>query len=187
MNAGKLNRRVTLQSSVPEWQGNTWASVETLSVQATIAARQASQPYTHMITIRYRRDVPDDLVIFYEGKTYEIVGPPIDLNQQHRYLKFICVELQVTEPQMRQTVQIIPCTRYGRHAPEYGAPVAVRARIDPKTGSDDAIGYFPPGTAIKIDDRVECEGKTYLVVHVGADRGAAEIAHVEVNLRGIRL
>ncbi|PWK05305.1 phage head closure protein [Tumebacillus permanentifrigoris] len=186
MKVGELNRRVTLQKNTVEWQDvvTVWAAVDPLSVQATIAARQADQPYTHKITIRYRDGVSTDMRVIYKRKVFEI-SAVIDKEESHRFLQLLCVELQIADAQMSQTCQIEPCTGYGRHSPEYGAPVATRCRINRQAASKDATGFFPVNTTIKSGDRVICDGHVYIVQHVAEDRGIANTAHKEVGLRGL--
>ena len=103
-----LNTDITLEypTRISDEQGgftNTWTSagtvkakVYTLRSDDAIVAMMTSNAAIHSVTIRYRADIRGSWRIKYvdrQGTHYwTIIGPPIDLNKEHRWL-----ELKVKE------------------------------------------------------------------------------------------
>ncbi len=84
MNAGKLDRRITIQSRV-ETQDNSgypsqttsvlatvWARVETLRGREPFQGEQFNAQQITVFTIRYRSDVEPTMQIAFEGEAYDI-------------------------------------------------------------------------------------------------------------------
>lgn len=109
MQAGKLKQRVTLMRPVEgakdkygqpteefEPVATVWASVEPIRGREFFEAQQVNSEITTRIRIRYRREYAAPEVnewrIEYDGRTYQIDGPPIDTNMNHRQLEFMCHE-----------------------------------------------------------------------------------------------
>ncbi|MEQ7870744.1 phage head closure protein [Chromohalobacter salexigens] len=109
MRAGRLRQRVTLMRPVEgakdqygqptstfEAVDTVWASVEPIRGREFFAAQQVNSETTTRIRIRYRREYAgvdvNEWRIEYEGRTYEIDGPPIDTDARHTQLEFMCHE-----------------------------------------------------------------------------------------------
>jgi SPP1 family predicted phage head-tail adaptor len=94
----ELSRRITLErpEKVPDGGGGftstwvvvatVWAKISTLRSDEAIIAMQTTGTAIHNIVIRFRTDVKTSWRIGYAGKYYNIIGPPIDLNKNHRFL-----------------------------------------------------------------------------------------------------
>jgi SPP1 family predicted phage head-tail adaptor len=104
MDAGRLNRRVIIQSlsttqdaygqpiSTMTTVATVWAAVEPLSGRALFAAKQAQSEISVKITIRYRTDVTTAMSIVYLTHTYQI-DAIIDFEARHESLELMCMEL----------------------------------------------------------------------------------------------
>jgi SPP1 family predicted phage head-tail adaptor len=101
--AGKLRHRITLQDrdTTRDSHGGyvkTWTDVATgIPAEAEplrgreYAALQAAQSDVSIrFRIRYRSDVTATMRVLWEGKAFEIVGPPIDVAGLHRELWLMC-------------------------------------------------------------------------------------------------
>lgn len=71
-----------------------WASIEELSGRELEAAQRRVAEATVRIVIRYRRDVNEIWHIIWQGRTFEVEGPPIDLTSQREWLELLCVEVR---------------------------------------------------------------------------------------------
>ncbi len=100
MNAGRLNRRVTLQqksvtrdalgAEVVTWVdvATVWAEVSPYSGREFVALRQAQDEITTRITIRYRRGVTPAMRVVHGEAKYDIVHV-IDRNDAHVSLELV--------------------------------------------------------------------------------------------------
>lgn len=105
MNPGELNCRITLQqeTKVPDGQGGyatayvprsiVWAKVITVTAKTTDQYEQMVPEILHRIIIRYRRDVAVTDRIQYGGRIFEQIGPPIDVEEKHAFLRLECREV----------------------------------------------------------------------------------------------
>lgn len=172
--------RVTYADASPpldfcNWRGNGGTS----NIQSdTLVVSDTAE-----VTMWFRPDLSiQDCVLLNDDETqvYEIVNiENLEMRNMWMILKVVRSTLQIW-----QNCEIEPVVGYGRHAPEYGVPLPTLCKITRQTSSEDATGYFPSDSAIKNGDRVTCEGKTYVVLHVVEER-LANAAHVEVSLRGL--
>lgn len=102
MNIGKMNKRITIQEYVTSesdngfetktWQDvkTVWATVKPLSGKEYFAA-QATQSEIHIkFYIRYTSAITSEHRIKFDGKYYEIVSPPININGSNRILEIMC-------------------------------------------------------------------------------------------------
>lgn len=107
MRAGKLNKRIVLQSpggsrdAVGERTTTytdldpVWAQIEPLSVKEQIAAAQSRGSLTHKILIRYSTTVAavtHAWRVLYGSRIFTVEGPPRNIHEGNRYLELICVE-----------------------------------------------------------------------------------------------
>ena len=98
MASGPLNRQITLQypTKVSDGMGGftqawvdaatVWAKISTLRSDEALIAMQTTGTAIHNVIIRYRTDVKSSWRIKYGNRYWNIIGPPIDVNQEHRYL-----------------------------------------------------------------------------------------------------
>lgn len=99
LGAGKLDRRIVLQSATitndPEYNEEilTWATYATvwarMEFHKSDEGETASREYAEMglyFTIRHRDDVSSEHRIQYEGQNYEIIGRPREIGRR-RHLK----------------------------------------------------------------------------------------------------
>ncbi|WP_394243902.1 phage head closure protein [Halopseudomonas laoshanensis] len=105
MQAGKLNKRVTLQSAgrvqdpdsgamVPGWLEvrKQWASIEPLSANAFIAAQSVQSKVSVRIVMRYRDDINTAWRIVHKGRIYNIEGALPDADSGREYITLPCSE-----------------------------------------------------------------------------------------------
>ncbi|KEO81495.1 hypothetical protein [Tumebacillus flagellatus] len=118
-----------------------------------------------------------------ENQVYEILNIE-DIEQRNIWLVLKVERVKLEFPYL---AEILTCIGYGVRAPEFAPPTSTRCRIERRTDTFKASGYFPAGTAIKAGDRVSFEGITYRVEHIADDRGISAVAEVEVKLIEIRV
>jgi len=95
---GELNRQVTLQykTRVADGMGGwtetyvtaatVWAKISTNRSDEAIQAMATTGTLIHNITIRYRTDVRANWRIKFGSRYFAIIGPPIDVNMEHKFL-----------------------------------------------------------------------------------------------------
>jgi SPP1 family predicted phage head-tail adaptor len=101
----ELKNRITLErpekgiqdgggGSASTWVvvATVWAKITTQRSDEAIVAMQTTGTAVHNVTIRYRTDIKGSWRVGYSGKFYNIIGPPIDVNKQHRWLDIKCKE-----------------------------------------------------------------------------------------------
>ena len=102
--AGRLNKRVTLQSATAARDGHgqpvetwadvatTWAAVEPIRGREYFAAQQVTAETTHRITLRYRSGVSPQWRVVFGSRTFRIesVINPLEKNER---LELMCVEV----------------------------------------------------------------------------------------------
>jgi SPP1 family predicted phage head-tail adaptor len=104
MRIGDLNKRITLQYSTKIADGmggftvtwvdkaTVWAKISTLRSDEAIIAMQNSGTAIHNVVIRYRSDVKSSWRLKYGNSYWAILGPPIDLNKDRKWLDIKCKE-----------------------------------------------------------------------------------------------
>ena len=107
MQAGRFNRRVTLQSPagsrdavgerVTTWTdvATVWAAVEPLSTRETFAAAQAQSEATHRITVRYSATtaaIGPEWRVKLGARLMPIVGRPRNVREANHIIELICAE-----------------------------------------------------------------------------------------------
>lgn len=118
LTAGELRHRVTIQARAETSDGHggftdpTWSTVRSrvaakvrpLAGRDLERARQIDPRVSHEVTLRYWRDYPTDLdggrtrLLYHpssnssDDRTFEIVTPPIDVEERHEALQVMCRE-----------------------------------------------------------------------------------------------
>lgn len=107
MNPGELNKKIafqkleTSQNSYGElteqWVDvcTVWASIKPISAKEYYAAETVSSEVTHNVKIRYRQGLSSDMRILYNIRIFEIISPPINLNEKNFELLFKCKEVVI--------------------------------------------------------------------------------------------
>jgi SPP1 family predicted phage head-tail adaptor len=101
MDIGKLNKRIVLQYidgsifkdgvDVENWVDSVtiWAKAEPLRGKELWMAQSIHQEINMKFTIRYRKDVSEDMRILYDRKYFEIVSI-VDIEEKHTYMEITC-------------------------------------------------------------------------------------------------
>ena len=105
VDVGKLNRRITflrleteedeMEQSKSEWKEycTVWATVKPYKSSEYNFMGKLKPEVTHRMYIRFRRDISTDMRILFQGHTYAISGPSLDMDNQHRMLEIQCEEV----------------------------------------------------------------------------------------------
>jgi len=105
MNPGELNCRVTLLTEVKTADGQggyetkyaphaeVWAKIMPVAVKTLDQYEQMTPEILYRIIIRYRSDVAVTDRIEYGSRIFEQIGPPIDIEEKHAYLRLECREV----------------------------------------------------------------------------------------------
>lgn len=100
---GELKHRITLQEQViikdeleqeiETWQevNKVWAEIKPLSGKEYFKARQTKSDVRVQITIRYKKEVHNQMRVVFDNQAYEIISV-INLNHQNKYLQLLCKE-----------------------------------------------------------------------------------------------
>lgn len=104
MNAGKLNRRVRLETSTRTsdalgggpvvWNlfaDGVAAAVVPLTGRERIAAMQVSAALTHRVEIRYRPGLSEAMRVVYGGRVFNVTAV-IDIEERHDEVHLLCEE-----------------------------------------------------------------------------------------------
>ncbi len=104
VNVGKLNKRITflkptekeddMGQTKTEWAPyrSVWATVKPFKSSESAFMGKLKPETTHRFYVRYNQYVTADMRILYHGRTFEISGSPIDIDERHEIL-----EIQATE------------------------------------------------------------------------------------------
>lgn len=113
MHSGELRQRVTIQARTEVSDGHdgftvTWAvalsrvpaKLTPLRARDLERARQVDPRISHEVTVRYWQNYPADLdggrarLIYHDvaDRVFEIIGPPIDIDERHEFLTLTCRE-----------------------------------------------------------------------------------------------
>ena len=105
MNPGELNCRLTLlqETKTPDGQGGyitdyvpritVWGKITTVSAKTLDQYEQLTPELIHRILIRHRWDVQVTDRIQYGQRLLEQIGPPVDVEEKHAYLRLECREV----------------------------------------------------------------------------------------------
>lgn len=106
--AGLKRHKITIQSateSADSYGGTTqtwatyttcWACIEPLSGREFFSAQQVNAELTSKITVGYDSKtsvVTQKMRITYNGRTFRIVAPPINIEERNREILLMCSEL----------------------------------------------------------------------------------------------
>lgn len=104
MNINKLRHQVTIEkvtgstndgggNRLPAWGAvaTTWAEVRPLQGNEVVIAEQAGQTTTHIVTMRYRTDINDDMRLNYNGRILTI-QTVINKQEKNEALEIRCQE-----------------------------------------------------------------------------------------------
>lgn len=72
---------------------NIHAFVEQTSGSEFYAAQKLNAEANYNVWIRYRNGILSSMYVFYKNKLLEIVEPPIDLYESHRWMRIVCKEV----------------------------------------------------------------------------------------------
>lgn len=106
ISAGKLNKRVTLMpltqttkettgDQVETWtpRETVWASIEPVAGNERFSSMQLQADVTHAVTIRAVGDVKSTWRLSYQGRIFQLTGPPIDFEERGRKMLLTCKEM----------------------------------------------------------------------------------------------
>lgn len=104
MNVGKLNKRITLKKTdgttifkdgveIANWDdvATIWANARPLQGKELWTAQSIYPELSMKFTIRYRKDISEDMRILYneKGKEFEIISI-VDIDEKHTYMEIAC-------------------------------------------------------------------------------------------------
>lgn len=104
MRAGLLNKYITIetpteaQNSVGQpiktWatHAQVWAAIQPLRMQELVAAQQINGKATVKIRIRALDTVTEKMRVSWNGKIYNIEGPPLNMFERDREMHLMCSE-----------------------------------------------------------------------------------------------
>ena len=105
MEAGKLNKRITIQKQVTkatasnqqvgEWVDvcTIWAQVKCTSSRAINDDGAVQHEATYKFYIRRRKGITAQMRVKWDGRIFNLVGPPVDWNDERTGLTLITKEL----------------------------------------------------------------------------------------------
>ena len=106
IDAGALRRRITIQKkslktddygdkTEGDWGDvcSVWACIDAIGAREFWEAQAAHGELTHRVTIRYREGITADMRILYGERKFDLVAPPVDQEERHRYLILKCREV----------------------------------------------------------------------------------------------
>lgn len=105
MEAGKLNKRITIQKMVPKssasgQQGGEWEDVYTVWAQVKCTSPRTindegvvQHEATYKFFIRKRKGITAQMRVKWDGRIFNLVGPPVDWADERTGLTLITKEL----------------------------------------------------------------------------------------------
>lgn len=72
---------------------SVWATVKPYKSSEYSFMGKLKPEVSHRIYVRYRTDITAEMRILYHGRTFEISGPPIDIDEKHELLEIQCEEV----------------------------------------------------------------------------------------------
>lgn len=106
MDIGRLNKRITFVRMADrendlgqlvkkqEVVKTVWATVSSTKGKEQQEANKLRPELNYDIYTRYYSWITSDMLIKYNGKILEMVAPPADKDEQHKYLYIQCTEYQ---------------------------------------------------------------------------------------------
>lgn len=103
---GKMRHRLvvttiteTQETTLGSWtqaeatDSTRWASIEPITASERLNAGQVIPEATHVIRMRYNTAVVATAVLKKGSREFEVVGPPIDIDERRKVLEFMVKEL----------------------------------------------------------------------------------------------
>ncbi len=99
IHSGDLNRQVTIlkklvtrnaygeETIIYPAIATVWANIQIGTGREFFAAQKINSELKGIIKIRFRRGLLPDMRITYNNITYELVSPPIDINDKREFLR----------------------------------------------------------------------------------------------------
>lgn len=70
-----------------------WATVKPYKSSEANFMGKLKPEVSHRVYVRFRKDITAEMRILYHGRTFEITGPPIDIDERHELLEIQCEEV----------------------------------------------------------------------------------------------
>lgn len=106
MDIGKLNKRITFlerKQKEDDYGDHVGCWEPVFTVWATVNPDRTSEPTLRnnvqkpqagfKIYVRYRKDIRPDMRIAYAGRTLELVGTPVDVEERHAMIQLYAEEV----------------------------------------------------------------------------------------------
>ena len=99
MNPGLLNRQVIIQKRTVTQNSygeetktystlaTVWANIQIGSGREFFGAQKVNSELSGIIKIRYKEGLTSDMRVVYNGTTYDLVSPPIDIDDRRRFIR----------------------------------------------------------------------------------------------------
>lgn len=106
LSAGKYDRRIVIEQAaetqdeaggvVQTWSTykTVWARFVTQTGREFFAAKQVNTALDQLISIRYVSGLNAKMRVKYGSRIFNIIAPPIDVNEAHEEIKLMCEELR---------------------------------------------------------------------------------------------
>lgn len=106
VDVGKMRHRITfrkkstvydaLGQDTVEWADykTVWATVTPYKASDATVMSKSEESVSHRIYTRYHDWIEPDMLISYHGRVFEIVGPPIDMEEAHVIMEIQCREVK---------------------------------------------------------------------------------------------
>lgn len=104
MHAGRLNKKITIEQptetqdgtgqAVKSWStySQPWAAIEPLRANEFISSQQIVGEATVRIRVRADSGITEKMRVNWNGKIYNIEGPPINISERDREMHLMCSE-----------------------------------------------------------------------------------------------
>lgn len=104
MKIGELKRVISIQAKTktPDGLGSwseTWAeyaetraAIWPVSASEQVRNQQVENQITHKVRVRYQTGIIPEMRVVYKSRVFEILGQPINVNEENRWLDLLCLE-----------------------------------------------------------------------------------------------
>lgn len=105
MRAGNLRHYVVIQKNIPvkddtgalkdAWStfANAWAAIWPLSGKEVLSGFNIEGQVSHRVRLRYVSGITSSMRILHDGRTLNIVSPPINKDERNIYIELLCEEV----------------------------------------------------------------------------------------------
>ncbi|GIP38642.1 hypothetical protein J31TS4_19220 [Paenibacillus sp. J31TS4] len=109
MNPGKLRHRISIERYEQDDDGaggrtrtwkpvaSVWANAVPLKGRELVEAQQTQSEFTMRFEIRPREDIDSNMRIRFKNRVFQIVSPPINVEERDREMLLMCKELSGDE------------------------------------------------------------------------------------------